>query len=70
VARLLTDLSRREPGAAILEGDVNFAACLFITAKDGPLVVTGSARDSMIASLTVMANPEKVKGAQRPRVMR
>lgn len=70
VARFLTNISRREPGAMVVEGDVNFAACLFITGKDGLIVVTGSAQGDRIASLTLMSNPDKVEGADVPRAMK
>jgi RNA polymerase sigma-70 factor (ECF subfamily) len=70
VARFLTNISRREPGAMVVEGDVNFAACLFITGKDGLIVVTGGAQGDQIASLILMSNPGKVEGADLPRVMK
>jgi hypothetical protein len=70
VARFLTNLSRREPDAMALEGGVNHGACLFIHTKHGTMVVTGSARGDVIASLILMLNPDKVEGAEHPRAMR
>jgi RNA polymerase sigma-70 factor (ECF subfamily) len=70
VARLLANLSRREPGAAVEVSAVNGAACLFIRADGGPIVLTGTTRYGKIACITVLLNPDKVEGAITPRLIR
>lgn len=69
VARFLTTLSRRAPGATVGEGVVNHSACLFITTPAGPLIVTGSAVGDQIVSLVIISNPDKVSGSEVPRQM-
>jgi hypothetical protein len=54
----------------VTEGDVNYAACLFIHGPDRSIVLTGSARKGEIASLTMMLNQEKIAGAEDRRSIR
>jgi len=64
VARFLTNLSHRVVGSTVTEGDVNYAACLFIHATDRSIVLTGSVRGDQIAALTMMLNQDKIAGAE------
>jgi RNA polymerase sigma-70 factor, ECF subfamily len=70
VARFLTNLSHRADGSVVTEGDVNYAACLFIHGTERSMVLTGSVRGDQIASLTVMLNQDKIAGADDRRPMR
>ena len=69
VVRFLTNLSRREPEASALVGSVNFGACLYIESTKGPLLLAGSVRGSTIAHINLVMNPDKLQGADQPRLI-
>jgi len=70
VARFLTNLSHRVVDSTVTEGDVNYAACLFIHATGRSIVLTGSVRGGEIASLTMMLIQDKIAGAEDRLAMR
>jgi|GEM_PF-1834305 len=69
VVRFLTNLSRREPEASALVGSVNFGACLYTESTKGPLLLAGSVRGSTIAHINLVMNPDKLQGADQPRLI-